>query len=138
MQQHSVPQQPVRLQSDPLMMFMELMQVTMAVVQTLNGLSAGAPLEGGKGVSWEVRVVVVHLHVRVLVEFLRLVLAEVEVQRRIQLFYEVEGKPGAFEFNRIPEVRRLREDVHSFMQDVRGALSKVGLMESQSKSSSGK
>ena len=46
--------------------------------------------------------------------------------------------PEPSEFDRIPEVRRLREDVHSFTQDVRGALSKVGLMGSQSKSSSGK
>ena len=41
--------------------------------------------EGGKGVSREVRVVVAHLQVRVLVEFLGLVLAEVEVQRRFRL-----------------------------------------------------
>ena len=49
-----------------------------------------------------------------------------------------EEHPEPSELDRNPEVRRLREDVHSFMQDVRGALSKVGLMGSQSQSSSGK
>ena len=61
MQQQSVPQQPVRPQPDPLMMFMQqqsqqnalmmqqMMQMTTAVVQALNGLSAGAPPGGGKG-----------------------------------------------------------------------------------------
>ena len=61
MQQQSMPQQPVRPQPDPLMMFMQqqsqqnalmmqqMMQMTTAVVQALNGLSAGAPPGGGKG-----------------------------------------------------------------------------------------
>ena len=61
MQQQSVPQQPVRPQPDPVMMFMQqqsqqnalmmeqMMQMTTAVVQALNGLSAGAPPGGGKG-----------------------------------------------------------------------------------------
>ena len=63
-QQQHVPQQPVRLQPDPLMMFLQqqsqqnammkqMVQMTTAEVQALN------------------------LQVRVLVEFLRLVLAEV-------------------------------------------------------------
>ena len=58
MQQHSIPQQPVRPQPDPLMMFMQqqsqqnalmmqqMMQMTTAVVQALNGLNAPG---GGKG-----------------------------------------------------------------------------------------
>ena len=61
MQQHSIPQQPVRPQPDPLMMFMQqqsqqnalmiqqMMQMTTEVVQALNGLSAGAPPGRGKG-----------------------------------------------------------------------------------------
>ena len=60
MQQQSVPQQPVRPQPDPLMMFMQqqsqqnalmmqqMMQMTTAVVQALNGLSAGAPPRRGE------------------------------------------------------------------------------------------
>ena len=60
MQQQHVPQQPVRPQPDPLMMFLEqqsqqnalmmqqMIQMTAAVVQALNGLSAGAPPGAGE------------------------------------------------------------------------------------------
>ena len=92
MQQQSIPQQPVRPQPDPLMMFLQqqsqfalmmqqMMQMTTAVVQALNGLGASVLPGGGKGGVSGGPVVVAHLQVRVLVEFLHLVLRLREICR---------------------------------------------------------
>ena len=77
-------------------MMQQMMQMTTAVVQALNGLSSGVPPGGGQA-ALVVRVVEVHLVgevvVAVLVVFLRRFRMVVEVDRQVdQLRFRMKGR----------------------------------------------